>query len=67
MRGANGGGVNIQQTVKIDASNSVTPDGFADYIVERTRHETAQIVGEGMKRAQKGVPARMAQYQRDGT
>lgn len=67
MRGAGGGNVTIQQTVKVDARNSVTPDGFADYIVERTRQETTYIVGQATKRVNKNVPGRMAQFQRDGT
>lgn len=66
MRGAGGGGVNIYQTVKVDASNSVNPEGYADHIVSRVRRETVAIVGEGMKRVTKGVPARLAEYQRDG-
>lgn len=67
MRGAGGGGVQIHQSIKIDASNSVTPDGFAEHIVARTRQETAYIVGQASKQITKGVPGRMAQYQRDGT
>lgn len=66
MRGAGGGGVSIYQTVKVDASGSVNPDGYADHIVSRVRRETVAIVGEGMKRVTKGVPARLAEYQRDG-
>ncbi len=66
MRGAGGGGVNIYQTVKVDASNSVNPEGYAEHIVARVRRETVAIVGEGMKRVTKGVPARLAEYQRDG-
>lgn len=67
MRGAGGGGVAIYQSIKVDAANSVTPDGFADYIVERTRKETTYIVQEATKRTNKGVPGRVAQFQRDGT
>ena len=67
MRGAGGGNVQIHQSIKIDASNSVTPDGFADYIVARTRQETSYIVSQATKRTMQGVPGRMAQYQRDGT
>lgn len=67
MRGAGGGGVQIQQSIKIDASNSVTPDGFADYIVARTRQETSYIVSQASRQQMKNVPGRMAQYQRDGT
>ena len=66
MRGAGGGGgVVFSPTFNIDASG-VNPDGFAEHIVSRVRRETVAIVGEGMKRVSKGVPARLAQYQRDG-
>lgn len=66
MRGAANGGVTIHQTVKVDASNSVTPDGFAEYIVARTRRETVGIVAQASRRQMQAVPGRMAQYQRDG-
>jgi len=66
MRGPSSGGVTIHQTVKIDASNSVTPDGFAEYIVARTRQETVGIVAQASRRQMQAVPGRMAQYQRDG-
>ena len=66
MRGASNGGVTIHQTVKVDASNSVTPDGFAEYIVERTRRETVGIVAQASRQQMQAVPGRMAQYQRDG-
>lgn len=66
MRGAQGGGVVIHQTVKVDASGSVNPTGYAEHIKQAVRQETMAIVGEGMKRVNAGVPARLAQYQRDG-
>lgn len=66
MRGAGGGGVVVQQTVNVDASNSVNPEGYAEHIVARVRKETVAIVGEGMKRVTKGVPGRLSQFQRDG-
>lgn len=66
MRGAGrGGSVVFQPTFNIDASG-VNPDGFADHIVRSVRKETVAIVSEGMKRVNQGVPARLAQYQRDG-
>lgn len=67
MARGGGGGVSVYQTVKVDARNSVTPDGFAEHIVARTRQETALIVAEASKRVNKAVPGRMAQFQRDGT
>lgn len=67
MRGAGGGGVQIHQSIHVDASNSVTPDGFAEHIISRTRQETAYIVGQASRQVTRNVPGRMAQYQRDGT
>lgn len=68
MRGAGGGGgVTVQQTVHVDASGSVNPDGFAEHIVRRVRQETVAIVGQGMKRVSESVPGRLAQFNRDGT
>lgn len=66
MRGVGGGGTTIHQTIKVDASNSVNPDGYADHIVSRVRQETVSIVGAASRGVTKGVPARLAQYQRDG-
>ena len=66
MRGATQGGMVIHQTVRVDARGSVNPDGYAEHIIGRVRQETARIVGVGMQGVTKGVPARLAQYQRDG-
>lgn len=66
MNKAGGGSMNLYQTVKVDASNSVNPDGYADHIVSRVRGETTRIVAAGMQAVTKGVPARIGQYQRDG-
>lgn len=67
MRGSGGAGTIINQTVKVDASGGVNPEGYAEHIVERVREETVAIVGAGMKQVSDKVPARMAQFQRDGT
>lgn len=66
MKGAQSAGPQFYQTVQVDASNSVNPEGYAEHIVSRVRKETVAIVGEGMQRVSKGVPTRLAQYQRDG-
>ncbi len=67
MRGAGGGGtVTLQQTVRVDA-RGVNPDGFAEHIKQAVRQETVAIVGAGMKQVSASVPARMVQFERDGT
>lgn len=57
----------IQQTVQVDARNSVNPDGFARQILAVSAQQAQQVavqVGQGVI---KSVPQRMAQYQQDGT
>lgn len=66
MRQASGGGVRVYQTVNVDASGSVNPDGYAEHIKAAVRNETAAIVGAGMRQVRDSVPARLAQYERDG-
>lgn len=66
MRAAQAGGTTIHQTVSVDARGSVNPDGYADHIVSRVRQETVAIVGAASRGVTKGVPARLAQYNRDG-
>lgn len=66
MNRAGGGGVVIHQAVHVDASGSVNPDGYAEHIVKRVRQETVSIVGAASRSITAGVPARVAQYQRDG-
>lgn len=61
-----GGGVQIHQTVNVDASGSVNPDGFAEHIKAAVRRETVAIVGAGMRQVRDSVPSRLAQYERDG-
>jgi tape measure domain-containing protein len=65
MRGAGGGHVTLRQTVNVDA-RGVNPEGFAEHIKSAVRQETMAIVGAGMKRVTATVPARMAQFERDG-
>lgn len=65
MRGAAGGNVTLRQTVNVDA-RGVNPEGFAEHIKAAVRQETAALVGAGMKQVQANVPARMAQFERDG-
>jgi tape measure domain-containing protein len=65
MRGAGGGGVTLHQTVNVDA-RGVNPDGFAEHIKSSVRQETVALIGAGMKQVHANIPARMAQFERDG-
>lgn len=65
MRSASSG-VALYQTVNVDARGSVNPDGYAEHIRRAVRKDTLDIVGEGMRRVNQGVPRRMAQFERDG-
>lgn len=67
MNRAGGGGTNLSLSVSVDNRGSVNPEGFADTIVAAVRKETLGIVTSAVKGVNKGVPARVAQYQRDGT
>jgi tape measure domain-containing protein len=67
MNRAGGASINLNQTVNVDTRGSVNPDGFAENIKAAVRQETLGIVGTAVKSVTKGVPARVAQYQRDGT
>ena len=66
MNKAGGGGTNLHLAVSVDNRGSVNPEGFADSIVAAVRKETVGIVTTAVKAQNKGVPARVAQYQRDG-
>ena len=66
MNRAGGGGTTLHLSVAVDNRGSVNPDGFADGIAARVRKETVGIVTTAVKGVTKGVPGRMAQYQRDG-
>ena len=62
-----GGGSSFHQTIHVDASGSVNPDGFADEIVRRVRTETVRLVGDGMRQVDRNAPNRYASFERDGT
>jgi len=65
MNKAGGGGTNLNLSVSVTA-DGVHPDDFADNIAARVRRETVGIVTTAVKGVTKGVPWRMAQFQRDG-
>jgi len=65
-RAGGGGGTSLSLSVAVDNRGSVNPDGFADEIAARVRKETVGIVTTAVKSVNKGVPSRVAQFQRDG-
>ncbi|KEZ17156.1 hypothetical protein CP98_03654 [Sphingobium yanoikuyae] len=66
LRGG-GGGATVNQYLSIDARNSVTPEGFARDILTLSGQQAQQAAGAMGKAVTKVVPARLAQYSRDGT
>lgn len=67
MNRAGGSNITLRQSVHVDARGSVNPDGYAEHIKAAVRQETLGIVTTAVRGVNKGVPARLAQYQRDGT
>lgn len=67
MNQAGGANITLRQNVTVDARGSVNPDGYAEHIKAAVRQETLGIVTTAVRSVNKGVPARVAQYQRDGT
>lgn len=65
--GRSGGGATIVQQITIDARNSVTPDGFAREILAITGQQAIHAAAGMGQTVIKGVPTRLAQFQRDGT
>lgn len=65
MNRAGGANITLRQNVNVDA-RGVNPEGYAEYIKAAVRQETLGIVTTAVKGVNKGVPARVAQYQRDG-
>ena len=57
----------INQQISIDARNSVTPEGFARELLTLSGRQAQQAAGAMGKVVTKAMPARLAQYQRDGT
>lgn len=65
MNRAGGANITLRQNVNVDA-RGVNPEGYAEHIKDAVRQETLGIVTTAVKGVNKGVPARVAQYQRDG-
>lgn len=66
LRGGSSGAT-VNQYLSIDARNSVTPEGFARDILTLSGQQAQQAAGAMGKAVTKVVPARLAQYSRDGT
>jgi len=65
-RGSSGTTV-IQQTVQVDARNSVNPSGFAQQLLAISNQQAQQAAGAVGKAINKGLPLRLSGFQRDGT
>lgn len=61
------GGATVVQHISVDARSSVTPQGFARDILAISGQQAQQAAGAMGKAVTKVVPARLAQYSRDGT
>ncbi len=60
-------GAQVNQQISIDARNSVTPEGFARELLTLSGRQAQQAAGAMGKVVTKAMPARLAQFQRDGT
>lgn len=56
----------VHQTVQVDARSSVNPEGFAQQILSVSGRQAQAAAAQAGQAAIKGVPARFAQYQKDG-
>lgn len=65
--GRSGGTTIVQQTVHVDARNSVNPDGFARQILAMSGQQAQQAAAQVGARVLKATPGRLASFQRDGT
>lgn len=65
--GGRGGGTVVQPIIQVDARGAVMNDQFAAMILSQANQSAAQMVGSGMSAINKGIPTRIAQFQRDGT
>jgi tape measure domain-containing protein len=62
-----GGHTVVQPIIQVDARGAVMNDQFAQMILARAQQTAGQMVGAGMQAVTKNIPARMAQYQMNGT
>lgn len=64
---AGAGGFAIQQTVHVDARNSVNPTGFERRLLSLSGQQAVEAASAMGRAVYKGVPSRLAEYGRDGT
>lgn len=67
MNAVGGRSVIVNQTVHVDARNSVNPEGFAREILTLSGKQAQQAGASAYQMALRNAPSRMAQFQRDGT
>lgn len=59
--------ITIQQTVHVDARNSVNPTGFERRLLSLSGQQAVEAASAMGRAVYKGVPSRLAEYGRDGT
>jgi len=67
LSGRGGGAATVVQNITVDARNSVNPDGFARQILTISAQQAQQAATTMGSTVIKAMPARLAQYQTDGT
>ena len=67
LNSGRGGGTVVQPIIQVDARGAVMNDQFASMILSQANRSAAQLVGAGMTAVNKGIPSRLATFQRDGT
>lgn len=68
MNGRGGrGNTTVNQTVQVDARNSVNPDGFARQILSISGQQAQQAASQMGRIVNQGIPQRMQDYQVNGT
>lgn len=67
LAGRSSSGSTVQQTIMVDARGAVMNDQFARMILARADENAQKAAAQVGQRVIKSVPARMAQFQTDGT
>lgn len=67
LAGRGGAATVVQPIIQVDARGAVMNDQFAQMILSQANRAAGQMVGAGMTAINKGIPSRLAQFQRDGT
>lgn len=60
------GGVTVNQTVQVDARNSVNPDGFAQQILAVSGAQARRAASASAQAVNQNLPNRFNEYQKDG-